>query len=101
MTKPHPHRVRNLLPPSRYNHSGVTALRFDADWSGLVALDRAECVVEVEVWLGDIMRALVQSGELCDHMAWPGGWLTPRVRGCSGEGFVAGGGRSGGSGWSC
>ncbi|KIZ04287.1 hypothetical protein MNEG_3673 [Monoraphidium neglectum] len=34
---------------ARYNHSGVTALRFDADWSGLVALDRAECVVEVEV----------------------------------------------------
>ena len=33
----------------RYNHSGVTALRFEADWSGLVGLDKAECVVEAEV----------------------------------------------------
>jgi hypothetical protein len=33
----------------RYNHSGVTALRFEADWSGLVHLDKAECIVEIEV----------------------------------------------------
>lgn len=33
----------------RYNFSGTTALRFEADWSGLIALDKAECLVEVEV----------------------------------------------------
>lgn len=37
------------LRSCRYNHSGVTALRFEADWSGLINLDKAECVVEVEV----------------------------------------------------
>jgi hypothetical protein len=33
----------------RYNHSGVTALRFEADYSGLMHFTTAECVVEVEV----------------------------------------------------
>lgn len=33
----------------RYNHSGVTALRFEADYSGLMHFTTAECVVDVEV----------------------------------------------------
>lgn len=33
----------------RYNHSGVTALRFEADYSGLIHFTAAECLVEVEV----------------------------------------------------
>ncbi|KAF8058449.1 HSP70-17 [Scenedesmus sp. PABB004] len=33
----------------RYNHSGVTTLRFEADLSGLLSFASAECVVELEV----------------------------------------------------
>lgn len=47
----------------RYNFSGTTALRFDADWSGLVGLDKAECVVEVEV-----SRLLLRNCCTADHV---------------------------------
>lgn len=50
------------LPARRYNHSGVTALRFEGDWSGLVQLDKAECVVEVEVGLGHASRLSLLRG---------------------------------------
>ncbi|KAI8464405.1 MAG: Hsp70 protein-domain-containing protein [Monoraphidium minutum] len=53
----------------RYNHSGVTALRFEADWSGLVALDKAECVVEVEVMEERILEVPVQEGDAKDGAA--------------------------------
>lgn len=39
----------SLLNLCRYNHSGVTALRFEADYSGMIHFTTAECVVEVEV----------------------------------------------------
>lgn len=46
----------------RYNHSGVTALRFEADWSGLVALDKAECVVEAEVMVEETIEVPAEEG---------------------------------------
>lgn len=46
----------------RYNQSGVTALRFDADYSGLLDFDRAECIIETEVLEDKIVE--VPIGEL-------------------------------------
>jgi hypothetical protein len=46
-----PYRNRTAPPPTprRYNTSGTVNLRFEADYGGVLRLDKAEAVVEYEV----------------------------------------------------
>eukprot|EP00775_Hariotina_reticulata_P013787 gene13787-13908_t len=47
----------------RYNHSGTTSLRFEADYSGLLHFSNAECLVELDV-VEDLVIEVGVGGDL-------------------------------------